>query len=104
MAKAEEFLAPDKGYDTPDKALQGACDILAEELSERADIRKWLRDLAERKGFIVSTCRKEFASQKTKFQMYYDFKEKLDRIASHRMLAMLRGEREKILRLKLEYT
>ncbi len=102
LAKANDFLTPDRGYDTPEKALQGACDILAEELSERADIRKWLRELAERKGFFVSKCKKEFASQKTKFQMYYDFKEKLDRIASHRMLAMLRGEREKILRLKLE--
>jgi uncharacterized protein len=101
-AKASGFLAPEKGYETPEQAVQGALDILAEELSDRAEVRKWLREHAEKKGVFVSICRREYASVKTKFQMYYDFRERLDRIVSHRMLAMLRGEREKILRLKLE--
>lgn len=100
--KASGFLAPDRGFETVESAIQGALDILAEELSEQAEVRKWLRALAEKQGSFVSTCRKEYASRKTKFQMYYDFRERLERIVSHRMLAMLRGEREKVLRLKLE--
>lgn len=102
LAKAKEFINEDKGYGTPDKVFQGARDILAERLSEEAGIRKQLRDIALQEGFIVSTVKKAFAGQKTKFQMYYDFKEKVDRVPSHRILAMLRGEKEKILSLKLE--
>ena len=102
LSKANEFSNKDKGYDTPEKTLQGACDILAEELSDDADIRKQLRNLAMQEGLFVSTVKKKYASQKTKFQMYYDFKEKVGRIVSHRMLAMLRGEKEKVLSLKLE--
>lgn len=101
-SKALGFLNRDKGYDTPEKALQGACDILAEELSDNADVRKWLRQYALKKGFIAASARKEYSGQKTKFHMYHDFKEKLDRIVSHRLLAMLRGEREKVLSLKIE--
>jgi len=102
ISKAKDFINKDKGFDTPEKALQGACDILAEELSDDASIRKQLRSLALQEGFFVSTVKKKYATQKTKFQMYYDFKEKVDRIVSHRMLAMLRGEKEKVLSLKLE--
>jgi uncharacterized protein len=102
LAKAKNFINKDKGYDTPEKALQGACDILAEELSDDAGIRKQLRNLALREGFFVSSVKKQYATQKTKFRMYYDFKEKVNRVVSHRMLAMLRGEKEKVLNLKLE--
>jgi uncharacterized protein len=102
LSKADEFINKEKGYDTPEKALQGACDILAEELTDNAGIRKQLRSLALREGFFVSTVKKQYTTQKTKFQMYYDFKEKVDRIVSHRMLAMLRGEKEKVLGIKLE--
>jgi len=102
LSKANEFINKEKGYDTPEKALQGACDILAEELTDNAGIRKQLRSLALREGFFVSTVKKQYTTQKTKFQMYYDFKEKVDRIVSHRMLAMLRGEKEKVLGIKLE--
>lgn len=102
LSKAKDFVDKDKGYDTPEKAIQGACDILAEELSDDADIRKQLRNLARREGFIVSTVKKQYTAKKTKFQAYYDFREKVNRIVSHRMLAMLRGEKEKVLNLKLE--
>jgi uncharacterized protein len=102
FSKAKDFINKDKGYDTPEKALQGACDILAEELSDDADIRKQLRSLALQEGFFVSIVKKKYSTQKTKFQMYYDFKEKVNQIVSHRMLAMLRGEKEKVLSLKLE--
>ena len=101
-AKAAEFINTEKEIDTPAKAIQGAKDILAERLSDNADIRKWLRELSEDSGLITCGVKKEFEKEKTKFEMYYDFKEKVTTLPSHRILAMLRGEREKVLRLSLE--
>ncbi|KMQ51775.1 Transcription accessory protein (S1 RNA-binding domain) [Chitinispirillum alkaliphilum] len=100
--KANEFLNPEKEIDTPQKALQGASDILAEQLSDDAEIRKTLRELAIESGNIKSSVKKEFEKQKSKFEMYYDFSEKVSTLPAHRILAMLRGEREKVLRLSLE--
>ena len=100
--KAQEFINLEKGVDTAAKALQGACDILAEELSDDADVRKWLRETAWAQGMFTSTVRKEFEKQKTKFEMYYKFSEAVRTLPSHRILAMMRGEREKTLRLQLE--
>lgn len=102
LEKAGEFLNPEKEIGTPQKALQGACDILAEELSDDAETRKWMRELAFEQGLLASEVKKEFEGQKTKFEMYYNFKEKVNTLPSHRILAMLRGEREKVLRLSLE--
>jgi uncharacterized protein len=102
-AEAAKFLAPDHGYDTAENALRGAADILAEEWSEDAEARKWLRALVLKDGVIVSSVRKEFENQKTKFEMYRRHRELASEPASHRILAMLRGEREKVLKLELEY-
>ncbi len=102
IALATPFLNPEKEVDSAKKALQGACDILAEELSDNADNRKWMRELAFQDGILISVVKKEFEGQKTKFEMYYNFKEKVASIPSHRLLAILRGEREKVLRLSLE--
>ncbi|MDO5575953.1 MAG: Tex family protein [Fibrobacter sp.] len=101
LAKAAEFVNTEKGFDTPEKALAGARDILAEELSDNADIRKWMRELAVEDGSIGSEVKKDFEKEKTKFEMYYNYKEKISTMPSHRILAMLRGEREKVLRLSL---
>ncbi len=95
-------LHSEAGFDTPSKVLRGACDILAERLSDDADIRKWLRELAAGKGLLAAVATKDFAEKKTKFSMYYDYREKVSEIPSHRALAMFRGEREKVLRLSLE--
>ena len=100
--RAQEFVHPQKGIETPAQALQGASDILAEELAENAEARLRLRELAWHDGAIVSRATKVFADQKTKFSMYYDFRESVRRLPSHRILAMLRGEREKVLKLKLD--
>jgi protein Tex len=102
LLKAAEFTNVEKGYETVEKAISGACDILAEELSENADHRKWMRELAQAKGLIISKVKKEFADQKTKFEMYYDYKEPVKTLASHRVLAMLRGEKEKVLTVSLD--
>jgi len=103
--EAGKFLtekAADSGFDTPERIISGACDIIAERLSENALIRKKLRQLAEKKGYIRSSVKKEFADKKTKFEMYYDYKEPVGSAVSHRILAMFRGEKEKILNLKLQ--
>ncbi|MBD3242090.1 MAG: S1 RNA-binding domain-containing protein [Chitinivibrionales bacterium] len=102
-AAAAAYVNAEKGYDTPQKALRGACDILAERLSDNADHRKWLRELAARDGEMVSAVTKGFAEQKTKFTMYYEYREKVSTVPSHRALAMFRGEREKVLRLSLDF-
>jgi len=102
LAKAAEFVNAEKGIDTPEAALGGAKDILAERVSDDADIRKWLRKRASERGVIISSVRKEFVGKKTKFEMYYYYREKAAAIPSHRFLAMLRGENEKVLRLSLE--
>ncbi len=102
-AEAAKFLDPEKGLETAELALQGACDILAEEWSDNAELRKWLRALIAEEGFLLSSARKESADRKTKFEMYYDFREKIGSLPSHRILALLRGEKEKVLKLDLEY-
>lgn len=100
--KAVEFVNAELGYESALKALRGAGDILAEELAENADVRKWLRERALESGTLVAVVRKEFEGQKTKFEMYYDFRELVKDLPSHRILAMLRGEKEKVLRVSLE--
>ncbi|MCX6560510.1 MAG: Tex family protein [Candidatus Aminicenantes bacterium] len=101
-AEAEKYLNPEKGLETAEAALAGACDILAEEWSDDADARKELRTLAAEEGILVSAVRKGFADKKTKYEMYRDYREKVSTLASHRVLAMMRGEREKVLALKLD--
>jgi uncharacterized protein len=102
LAHASGFIDAEKGFATAEKALQGACDILAEDSSTDPHLRRRLRELALDRGFFVSKVRKDFEGTKTKFEMYYDYREPTKSIPSHCMLALLRGEREKILGLKLE--
>jgi uncharacterized protein len=101
-AEAEKYFNPEKGIETVAAAIGGACDILAEDWSEDAEARKSLRRLAAEDGLIVSSVRKGYAQKKTKFEMYHDYREKVGTLASHRILAMLRGEREKVLSVKLD--
>ncbi len=105
-AEAEKYVgekAEKLGFDTTEKLINGACDILAEDLSDDAENRKWLRKLAFDNGDLFSNVRKEFAEKKTKFSMYYEYREPVKNTPSHRVLAMLRGEREKILRLEVDF-
>jgi len=95
------FKSMELGFDNIEKVMAGACDIIAEELSNNALIRKILRKLAHTKGVLISKVKKTFATKKTKFDLYYDYNEPVKSASSHRILAMLRGEKEKILTLKL---
>ncbi|MHB9045514.1 MAG: Tex family protein [Pirellulales bacterium] len=105
-ARAKDFVNPDRGVPTAADALLGAGHILAESFSERADLRQRLRDILQRTGKLVSTHAEsdEKAAEKkgTGFRDYFDFHEDLKRIPPHRVLAINRGEKAKILRVKIE--
>ena len=99
--EAAAFVDPEKGVDTARDALQGAGDILAEEISDRADLRKQLRELAQRRGVLVSKAA-QAEPEDTVYRLYYDFRCPVSRLHGHQILAMDRGEREKILKVFLE--
>ena len=99
---ATDFVSEEKGVPDVATAVRMACDILAEELSETLEIRQWLRAQAEREGILRSEARKEWVGKRTKFEMYYDFKEKVATLPSHRILAIRRGEKEDVLRSNID--
>ncbi len=99
---AEIFVDAEKGVDSSSAALEGAGYILAERLSDNADARDMVRRLTRQKGIFVSKVDSDHAQEVTKFEMYYDYKEPLSSIPSHRMLAMRRGMEENILLLSIE--
>ena len=98
---AQPYVNAEKGVADAAAALQGALDILAEELSEDADVRARLREMAMKSGLYVSKVRKEHEGKRTKFEMYYNFSEKVSALPSHRILAMRRGEKEEVLKTEL---
>jgi len=100
-AEATKYVNPENGIETPEAALQGAGDILAEEWADDLESRKSYRDLARTEGVLVASARKEFEGQPSKYEMYYHFRESVGLLPSHRVLAMTRGEREKVLKIEL---
>ncbi len=96
------YLSEEKGLADPKAAIAGACDILAEEIADNATYRQYLRQQVEQQGVMSSKVRKEFEKQDTKFKNYYAYSEPVSKIPSHRMLALRRGEKEKVLRLSVE--
>ncbi|PHV72021.1 RNA-binding transcriptional accessory protein [Sporanaerobium hydrogeniformans] len=99
-ALAESFIAEEKGVSTVEEALAGAKDILAEEISDEASLRGAIRKFTFQKGLLVSKAKDE--KEKTVYDMYYDYSEKLSTIPGHRILAINRGEKEKALSVKIE--
>lgn len=96
-ALAKDYLDEEKGVSTVEDALQGANDIIAEDLSDDAAIRKSLRELVMRRG--VFTCKGDpEADEKGVYQLYYDFHQPIHRLLDHQILAMNRGEKEGILK------
>jgi uncharacterized protein len=98
---AEPFVNADGEVPDTAAALQGAADILAEQLSEDADVRAAIRRLTREQGLFCSRAAPDHAGKVSKFEMYYDHREPLPGIPSHRMLAMRRGEKEEVLRLSI---
>ena len=95
---AEAFIQPDKGVETAEGALQGARDILAEQFSDDADVRKKLRELAFRTGVLES---KKAKDEDSVYSMYYDFSQEVRNLPGHRILAVNRGEREELLKVSI---
>ncbi len=91
---AKDFLDPEKGVETVADALQGAGDILAEHFSDDAAIRKTLRDLLERQGVLRSLAATE---EDSVYRLYYDFQQPIGKLQGHQILAINRGEKEKLL-------
>ena len=93
----EAYVDPEKGVNSVEEALQGANDIIAEDLSDDADIRKNLRNLVMRKGTF--TCKAaEDAEENGVYKLYYDFSQPISRLLDHQILAINRGEKEGILK------
>ncbi len=98
---AASFINAEKGIETEEQALSGAQDIVAEKISDDAGVRDVLRNHIQNTGIIVSKVKKEWAEQKTKFEMYYNFSQTVKNIPSYRMLAIRRGSKEEILSWKI---
>lgn len=96
---AKEFVNEEKGVKTVKEALQGALDIIAEVISDNADYRKVIRDKTFRLGKITSVAKD--AEKKTVYENYYKYEEPVLKIAGHRVLAVNRGEAEKVLTVKI---
>lgn len=97
--EAVAYVDAEKGVNTAEEALQGAMDIIAEQVSDSAEIRKRLRALAQKNGVLTSVAAKE--DEDSVYRMYYEFSEAVKKIAGHRVLAVNRGEKEGFLKVSL---
>lgn len=99
--EAEKYLSEE--VNTIEEALNGASDILAEEIAEKAELRAYLREFISENGAFISHIKNEYPEGSTKFEMYRNFQNKLTTIAAHNILALFRGEAEKILVVDINF-
>lgn len=97
---AKQYINEEKGVANVQEALEGARDIIAENISDEADYRSWIRKQTMQKGHIVSSAKDEKAE--SVYENYYEFDEPVNRLAGYRTLALNRGEKEKYLTVKIE--
>ena len=97
--EAQKYINEEKDVNSVEDALKGSKDIIAETVSDDADVRKYIRELALREGVIIT---KNATDEKSVYDMYYDYSEGVKNIAPHRTLAINRGEKENFLKVKLE--
>ena len=97
---AEKYIDEEKGIASAEEAIAGALDIIAENISDNPEYRKDIKRMCYREGYIATKASNE--EEKTNYEMYYDYKEKLNQIPSHRILAINRGEKEEALKVKLD--
>lgn len=96
---ASSYVNPEKEVNTPEEALQGAMDIVAEFISDDASLRKIVRDYTYENGTLLT---KTVVEETTVYEMYYDYSEAVKRIVPHRVLAINRGEKENVLSVKID--
>ena len=99
LAAAADYVDPEKGVETAEDALQGASDIIAEDISDDAAVRKALREQLMGRGFLTSAAAGE---EDSVYRLYYDFRQPLSRLQGHQVLAINRGEREGFLKVGVE--
>ena len=97
---AKQYVSEEKGVATVEEAIAGARDIIAEFVSDKANYRSFIRNVTMKKGSLVSQAKDP--DQESVYEMYYDFEEPVSRLAGHRILAVNRGEKEKILTVKIQ--
>ena len=97
---AKQYISEEKEVKTEEEAIAGAKDIIAEIISDNADYRTWIRKTTMKKGKVVSTAKDP--ETESVYEMYYEFEESVEKLAGHRILALNRGEKEKILTVKVE--
>ena len=97
---AQNYISEEKGVASAEEAINGALDIIAENISDNAEYRKVIKKICYREGIIVTKATNP--EEKSSYEMYYDFSEKVNRIPSHRILAINRGEKEEFLKVKIE--
>ena len=97
---AKQYINDEKGVANVQEALEGARDIIAENISDEADYRSWIRKQTMQKGHIISSAKDEKAE--SVYENYYEFDEPVNRLAGYRTLALNRGEKEKFLTVKIE--
>ena len=97
---ANAYLSEEKEVKTVEEAIAGAMDILAEEVSDQAEFRTYIREATVKEGKLISTAKDE--EVESVYEMYYNFQEGIEKLAGHRVLAINRGEKEKILTVKIE--
>ncbi|MDS1029725.1 Tex family protein [Bacillota bacterium LX-D] len=100
--EAQKFINAELGVNTREEAFQGAQDIIAEMVSDNAEARKYLRQLAKRKALLVSR-KKTKSTERSPYEMYYEYQEAVRSIPPHRVLAINRGEKEEFLEAKIEF-
>ena len=98
--EAKSYLSEEKGVTTVEEALAGAKDIIAENISDEADYRTWIRNMTLKEGMITSEAKDE--KQESVYETYYHFSQPLNKMVGHRTLALNRGEAEKLLTVKIE--
>lgn len=99
LNEAAKYVSEEKEVKTPEEALQGAQDIIAETISDDADHRLYIRNITVEEGIVTGTAKDEKAQ--SVYEMYYNFEEPVKKIAGHRVLALNRGEAEKVLNVKV---
>lgn len=98
--EAKSYLSEEKGVATVEEALAGAKDIIAENISDEADYRTWIRNMTLKEGLISSEAKDE--KQESVYETYYHFSQPLNKMVGHRTLALNRGEAEKLLTVRIE--
>jgi protein Tex len=101
--EAAKYISEEKGVKTAEEALKGASDILAEEVSEKAEIRAYLRDYLMNSGVFISRLKEDFPEGSTKFEMYRNYQVSVKSIQPHNMLALFRGENEGVVNVDLSF-